>query len=210
MINYNTLIVWDTETGSVDPHTTEVLQIAAVAINPRSLKVIEGSEFNIYCKPRDWGKVEEGALRVNKLSKEIIDEKGFELKTAWTQFTEYLQSFNRKGSKFTAPIPCGANIRNFDMIIFDRLCKEFNSPQDLFFRRNIVDVLDLAFLWFESSSIPAKYNMDALRDFFGLSKENAHNAVEDCRQCAQIISRFLAFHRKLSAPEKFQNAFKQK
>lgn len=209
MINYNTLIVWDTETGSVDPSTTDVLQIAAVAINPRSLKVIEGSEFNIYCKPATWDTVQDGALKVNKLSKEFIEEKGFELKTAWKQFTDYLQSFNRKGSKFTAPVACGMNIRNFDMIIFDRLCKQFDSPADLFFKRNCVDILDLAFLWFENSSEPAKYNMDALRDFFGLSRDNAHNAVEDCKQCAQLITRFLQFHRNLGGADKFKGAFKK-
>lgn len=210
MINYNTLIVWDTETGGVNPESCEVLQIAAIAINPRTLKLIEGSEFNRYVKPKDWNNVEEGALKVNNLTKDFIDENGFELKTAWNDFVSYLQSFNKKKSFYTAPIPCGANIRNFDMIIFERLCKEFNSPKDLFFKRNSIDTLDLCFLWFESLSEPAKYNMDTLRDFFGIDKQGAHNAITDCKQCADIICRFLKFHRSIASIDKFKGKFSNK
>lgn len=207
MINSSNIIVWDTETGGINPETCELLQIAAVCLHPRSLEIVPGSEFSCYVKPNDWGNVSQEALNVNKITREIVEKDGLELKTAWKSFTDYLKSYNPKGNKWTAPICAGQNIRNYDMVIFNRLCKQFNSPDNLFNARNSIDILDLCFYWFESAQEPGKYNLDTLRDFLGIERDGAHNAITDVKHCAMIISRFLKFHRKHSAVEKFKGAF---
>lgn len=207
MINNNTYIVFDFETGCTKTESTEVLQIAALAIHPRTLEVIPNSEFSCYLHPKSWDNVQAEALKVNNITKEIIEKEGIQLKEGWKAFTDYLQSWNYKKNAWGAPIACGQNIRGFDLPIFNRICKEMNSPSNLFFSRNSIDILDLSFFWFENASEPAKYNLDTLRDFFGIARDGAHNAIVDVRHCAMIISRFLKFHRKLGGVEKFKGAF---
>lgn len=207
MINTNTLLVFDFETGSTDVNTTDVLEIAALCINPKTLNIIPNSEFQCLVKPKDWKNVQDEALKVNNLTKEKVEKEGLELKVAWQSFTDYIQNWNYKKNKWSAPIACGMNIKGFDIPIFNRVCSELGSPKDLFFGRNSIDVLDLCFYWFNNLSEPAKYNMDALRDFFGISKDGAHRALKDVEDTAAIIIRFLQYHRKHSTIEKFKGAF---
>jgi DNA polymerase III epsilon subunit-like protein len=59
-----------------------------------------------------------------------------------------------------------------------------------------VDVLDLAYMWFESHPIES-LSFDSLRALFGLSTEGAHNAIVDVKQCAEIFKHFIMLHRKV-------------
>jgi DNA polymerase III epsilon subunit-like protein len=50
-MNYRDYIVYDFETTSANPHTTQPVQIAAVVVHGRKLEIKEGSEFQSLMKP---------------------------------------------------------------------------------------------------------------------------------------------------------------
>jgi DNA polymerase III epsilon subunit-like protein len=212
-VNSKPLICFDFETGGLDTATCEVLQVACVAVDPRSLEIIPGSEFNSYIKPLDRANVDAGALKVNKITDEIM-EAAPPLDVVWPQFAAHVLRFNPKGkSEFTAPIPAGKNIRSFDLPILQRLCEKYKfvdkrGRQHLFSNRTVVDLEDVLFHWFESCGELGSYKMDDVRDYFGMSSEKAHDALQDVLDTANIITRFMKYQRTVGAHgSKFRGAF---
>ncbi len=200
-MNHNTIIVFDFETGSRNPHDCEVLQLAALAINPRSLEIIKGSGFKSLIKPLDKNRVEAGALEKNRLDMKEL-EKAPQLEFVWKDFVKYVKRYNMGKNEWTAPIPAGINIKGFDLPIINRLCHEFGPLNkegfpSLFAKRDQIDLLDIAFLWFENQKEPRNYGMDSLREYFGLPLEKAHSAEVDVRHEAELVIRFLRLHRNL-------------
>jgi DNA polymerase III epsilon subunit-like protein len=217
----NQLVVFDFETDGKDPYTCNAVQLAALAINPRTLEVVKDSKFCIDIKPPE---IDTAAYFTNDVqdtiawhaknykttSAEIINKwkTAVDLPTAWERFVSYIKRYNPKGSPSYGPIPCGANIRNFDLIIIDRLEKKFKSKTQ-FQRRDRIDVIELAFYWFENLVEPTSYSMDALREFFGITKEGGHDAFKDVEDCAMMIIKFMNLHRRYSKKIKFKDAFRE-
>jgi exonuclease I len=207
-------VVFDFETGGKNPRTCEPLQLAAVVLDSRSLEIKPNSEFQIYMKPLDWNNVEQEALDINKISRQTIEDKGVNQKEAWNSFTSYISKYNKKKTFWGAPIAAGHNITGYDLIIVDRLCQLYGpidsktKESQLFHGRDKLDLMNLCFLWFENNKDVANYKLDTLRDYFGLSREGAHNAVVDVKQTALLLSRFLRFHRNLAAKTTFAGVFK--
>lgn len=215
MINYQQILVYDYETGSKYARTTDPLQLAAVTIDPRKLTVNEDDVFQVYLKPEnnDWSKVETEALAVNHLSKEIIEEKGVDLKLGWGNFVKWVNKFNTKKTIWSAPVACGMNVKGFDRIITERMCDKFGPKDDigqptLFHPRDSVDLLDILFLCFENRSDLGRYNMDAVRDYLGISKEGSHDAVKDCIDTAKVVARFMNMFRNKLGKMQYKDAFK--
>jgi DNA polymerase III epsilon subunit-like protein len=50
--------------------------------------------------------------------------------------------------------------------------------------------------------------MDNLRDYLGISKEGAHDALKDVKDCAEVLIRFMKLHRNLADKVKFKDSFK--
>jgi DNA polymerase III epsilon subunit-like protein len=50
-------------------------------------------------------------------------------------------------------------------------------------------------------------SLDNMRDYLGLSKDNAHDAIKDVEDCAKILIRFLRLHKNLSSKIQFKGAF---
>ena len=131
-MNYNDICVFDFETGSRNPNTTQPIQIAAVMIHGRKLTVQPNGYFESLIKPlKDEDAIaagvdtlEDEALAINKKTKSELS-KAPHPKTVWHRFNKYIEKFNFKKSSWTAPIAAGHNIENFDMIIAERLCKEY-------------------------------------------------------------------------------------
>jgi DNA polymerase III epsilon subunit-like protein len=130
-------------------------------------------------------------------------------------FVNYLDKYHTRSSKksqSSAPIAAGYNINRFDLNIIDRLSKKYGNLNkenrtDLFFPRDVVDIMNLVFYWFENNNDLKNYTLDTLRDYFGISKEGAHDAAKDIHDSAKILIRFLKLHRNLSAKIRFRDAF---
>lgn len=137
-----------------------------------------------------------------------------EQKQVWGDFTTYLLKYNKnqsRRSRFSAPIRAGMNVRRFDNVIADRLCTRFgyltkDGEQKIFTPRDVIDIMELAFYWFENLPEPKAYNMLELRKFFGMSGEGAHDALIDVKDEAKMIQKFMRLLRKTAAKVQFKNA----
>ena len=226
-MNYNKICVFDFETDGSDPRFCSPVQVAAVMIDPIHLEIIDGSEFNINFKPEvlesnDNYRYETDILefhsKVKGCSQEDVLKAWYEYpkqEHSWNMFVNYLDKYHSRSSKksqFSAPIAAGYNINRFDLHIVDRLSNKYGNLNkekrtDLFYPRDVIDGMNLIFYWFENSNELKSYTLDSLRDYFGISKQGAHDALKDVKDTAEIIVRFLKLHRSLSQKIKFKDAF---
>lgn len=212
-------IVFDFETGSRNPHKTQPTQIAALALDGRNLSV-KGQFNSEICPIFDEEKaialgldpVEDEALKVTGKNRDQLATAP-SLKSVWNKFIKFVNQYNWKNDPFFNPIPVGFNIVGFDMIIVNRLCKEFGpwdsdrQQQKLFSRVYKVDIMDNVFLWTEGDPTIRSISMDSLRVKMGLSKENAHDALQDVKDEANIFIKLLKTHRAVYQNIAFENAF---
>jgi DNA polymerase III epsilon subunit-like protein len=212
-------IIFDFETGSRNPHKTQPTQIAAIALDGRSL-TLKGT-FNSEIKPildeekaiaAGFDPVQDEALRITGKTREKL-ELAPSLKSVWNKFTKFVDQYNWKGEPFFAPIPVGFNIIGFDMHIINRLCREFGpwdterEQQKLFSKVYKIDIMDNVFAWTESDPTIKSISMDSLRERMGLSKENAHDALQDVKDSANIFIKLLKTHRSVYQNITFDKAF---
>jgi len=210
-VNSNIIICFDFETGGLDTRTTEPIEIAAIAINPRTLAPVPDGTFYSLCKPTDFSLLQDQALAVNGKTRDQLKHAP-EQEAVWRSFAGFIKRFNAKGNGFaSAPIAAGKNIRLFDLPIFNRLCAKYglvdkNGDQNLFHRRKIYDLEDMLEMWFENSDELPDRKMDTLRKYFGMSSEGAHSAMVDTKQTADLIVRFLKVHRYYATKVEFRGA----
>jgi len=227
-MNKNKICVFDFETDGSDPSICSPVQLAAVMVDPINLEIIKDSEFNINFKPEvleqddnyvyttdilDFHSKVKGCSKDDILNSWKTYPKQHQ---AWDMFVNYLDKYHSRSSKksqFSAPIAAGYNINRFDMVIVDRLSNKYKNTNkegktDLFYPRDVLDGINLIFYWFENNEEIKSYALDNLRDYFGIDKEGAHDALKDVKDTAHILIRFLKLHRNLSAKIKFKGAFK--
>jgi|TARA_R100000278_G_C5461928_1_gene161216 DNA polymerase III epsilon subunit-like protein len=212
-------IIFDFETGSRNPRTTQPTQIAALALDGRNLSV--KGEFNSEIKPildddeaiaAGVDPIEDGALKVTGKNRKDL-AKAPALKSVWKKFCQFVDQYNWKKDPFFSPIPVGFNIIGFDMVIVNRLCKEFGpwddkrKEQKLFSKVYKVDIMDNVFLWTEGDPSVRSISMDSLRERMGLSTENAHDALQDVKDEANIFIKLLKTHRAVYQEIELEKAF---
>ncbi len=213
------IIVFDFETGGRDPNTCQPTQLAAIALDGRNFKLKGSFNSEIRAEVDDekavkkgLGPIEEGALKVTGKTRAEIAEAPH-LKTVWKKFTQFVDKYNWKGTPFFAPIPAGFNILGYDMVIINRLCEEFGpydekrKRQKLFSAVYKIDVMDNVFMWTEGDPSVKSISMDSLRERMGLSTENSHDALQDVKDTANIMIKFMKTHRAVYRNLKVENAF---
>ena len=211
------IIVYDYETGSRNPWRTQPIQLAALAIDGRTLKPL--GEFNKMIRSIDDHKVyvldaiEDDALKVNKKTREEIAVAP-EAKLVWASFVDFVGQYSTGKSQWDAPIVAGFNNRGFDDIITYRLCRgnclgekepygfgPFDNKTDraqLFHPMLNHDVAQMAYDWLRSRTVPFRnVGMDALREYFGLSPDGAHDALVDVYDTSELLVRFLKLHKAI-------------
>lgn len=223
----NKICVFDFETDGKDPLECSPVQLACVIIDPDKLEIIPNSEFNIHFKPElleqnpdhqypnDLLEFHAKAQKCN--TNEILHnwQNYPSQKQSWNQFTNYLDKYHTRSSRksiFSAPIAAGYNILRFDMPIIDRIAKKYKNigkdkSNNIFHPRDKIDLMHLMFLWFENNDEINSLSLDNMREYFGISKDNAHDALKDVYDCANILIRFLRLHRNQAKKIKFRNSF---
>lgn len=213
------IIVFDFETGGRNPHRCQPTQIAAIALDGRNFK--PKGTFNSLMRPilddekaiaMGVDPVEDEALKVTRKTREELAKAPLP-KTVWKKFVTFVEKYNWKGTSFFAPIPCGFNIIGYDMHIVNRLCKEYGpwddnrQQQKLFHQIYKIDVMDDVWLWTESDPDIKSISMDSLRERMGLSSENAHDALQDVKDTANIFIKLQKSRRAVYRNMKFDKAF---
>lgn len=212
-------IIFDFETGSRNPHKTQPTQLAALALDGRNF-ALKG-QFNSEIQPifDDEKAIESGldpledeALKITGKTREKLQEAP-PLKLVWNKFVKFVGQYNWKGDAFFNPIPVGFNILGFDMIIINRLCQEFGpwdkerQQQKLFSKVHKFDIMDNIFAWTESDPSVKSISMDSLRERMSLSTENAHDALQDVKDEANIFIKLMKTHRAVYQNMNFEKAF---
>jgi DNA polymerase III epsilon subunit-like protein len=213
------IICFDFETGGRNPHKCQPTQIAALALDGRNLKL--KGQFNSLMRPiinddeaiaAGVDPLEDEALKITKKTREELAKAPLP-KTVWAKFVQFVNKHNWKGTSFFAPIPAGFNILGYDMHIVNRLCKQYGpwdekrECQGLFHQIYKIDMMDNVFMWTESDPNVKSISMDSLRDRMGLSKENAHDALQDVKDTANIMIKFMKTHRAVYRNLKLEKAF---
>lgn len=228
MANFHKICVFDLETDGANPDVCSPVQIAAVMIDPNRLEIIKDSEFNISLKPAaleenpeycyEDSDVLDFHAKVRATSKENIlnDWRTYQKQEhGWKTFVSYLEMYHSRSGKkscFTAPLAAGYNINRFDLRIIDNLSKKYGNTNKegrngLFFPRDVLDVMNVIFYWFEGNDELKNYTLDHIREYFGMSGEGAHDALKDVKDTADILIRFMKLFRSTSSKVKFKGAF---
>ena len=213
------IIVFDFETGSRNPRKTQPTQLAALALDGRNFK-LKGT-FNSEIKPimNDEKAIEAGldpiedeALRITGKTRTQL-HKAPSLKSVWSKFVKFVDQYNWKGTQWFAPIPAGFNIIGFDMVIINRLCEQYGpydkerGQQKLFNKINKVDMMDNYYMWTEGDPSVKSRSMDAIRERMGMSKENPHDALQDVKDTANLMIKFMKTHRAVYQNLNIDKAF---
>ena len=210
-MNDRVIMVFDFETGSRNPHRTQPTQIAAIALDPRKLTIKPNGTFNSEIRAiidddkaiaAGFDPLEEKALEITGKTRKGIDASP-DVKLVWKQFCKFVNSFNWKKSQFFAPVPAGYNINGFDRPIISRLCKAFGptnkeGQQAIFSKVFKIDIMDDMWLCAENDPDWPKVTMDVMRKKTGMGSENAHDALQDVRDTAQIIKASMVMKRDLA------------
>jgi DNA polymerase III epsilon subunit-like protein len=98
------------------------------------------------------------------------------------------------------------------MKITDRLSVKYGQTNkenqtNIFHPRDRIDIMNIAWLWLSNVSELKSLSLDSLRSYLGINKDNAHDAMKDVRDCADILIRFLRLHKNLSAKIQFKGSF---
>ena len=226
-MNHNKIAVYDYETDGINPEECSPVQIAAVILDPRTLEYIPGAEFNSMMRPPDFddpfyyqnhkSTIEWHAKLRGIPSSEVLAlwSVAPSQKSVWEQYSSFLAKYNKnpaKPTEFGAPIAAGYNIIGFDNIICNRL-KVVHKTKFLYNRVNKFDLMDLLHSWFENSPEVEKMSLDYLRGYLGMtgvSIANAHDALQDVRDTAQILIRLLKLQRHLGQKVQFKDSFNRK
>ncbi|NBW09722.1 MAG: 3'-5' exonuclease [Caulobacteraceae bacterium] len=230
MANFQKLCIFDFETDGSNPEVCSPVQIAAVIVDPKKLEIIKDSEFNITLKPSILEEKPEYSYEDSDVldfhakvkgcdkSKILADWHTYQKQEhGWKMFVSYLEMYHTRSERkscFSAPIAAGYNINRFDLPIVDKLSKKYKTvnkegKNNLFYPRDVLDLMNVVFYWFEGNNELKNYTLDNLRDYFGIDKEGAHDALKDVRDTAEILIRFMKLYRNLSEKVKFKNSFKQ-
>lgn len=213
-------IVFDFETGGRDPKNCQLTQVAAVALDGRNFR-LKGT-FNSDIRPlyfdddeaieNGWGPIEDGALKVTRKTREGLANAPT-LESVWPKFIDFVNKYNWKGTSWFAPIACGFNINNFDLPILDRICQIYGPYDDKYGKQKLfdpirkIDVMDDIYLWTENDPSIKSISMDNLRKMLGLSSENAHDALQDVKDTANIMIKLMVTHRAVYKKMKLENCF---
>jgi DNA polymerase III alpha subunit (gram-positive type) len=161
--------------------------------------MIPGSEFCEYCKPTDDCKIDDKVIEITKIDPELIN-KAASIKIVWPKFVNYVTKYNSDKTTWNAPIAVAHNLIGFDLPIALRMNELFcekGKDTVLFNLQQKVDTVNLMFFLFENVKEVNNYKLNTLRDFFGLSKDNAHKADTDVEHLGMISMRILKFLREV-------------
>lgn len=228
MANFQKICVFDLETDGISPEKCSPVQIAAIMVDPNKLEIIPDSEFNINLRPEalqdkpDYDYSDSDVLdfhaKVRGSSKEDILKQWKDYQKqeqGWKLFVSYLELYHTRSDKkscFTAPIAAGYNINRFDLRIIERLSTKYNNvnkegKSSLFYPRDVLDMMNMVFYWFEGNNELKNYTLDHIREYFGLSTIGAHDALKDVKDTAHLLIRFMRLHRNLANKVKFKGSF---
>jgi DNA polymerase III epsilon subunit-like protein len=200
------ICVFDFETVSSDPQTTEICQIGACILHRITFKVLD--TFESLMKPDNFDMVEDEALEINHLTREQLTAAP-EASIVFHSWADWIKKWNTSKSKtsYGNPVPCGYNIVGFDLPIFDRYCKKYGYWDEKQNRQNLLnsyhhfDVFQHVWLFARTNRDLPNLKLTTVAEYMGIPKEEieagAHNAMWDVEVTAKIATKFFRLSKTL-------------
>ncbi len=185
--NENNILIFDTETGGLDPLNTSLLTIGFVVSNIRTGKIVD--KLYLECSEADWVyRVTAGALKVNKI-KDLVkhDKNADNPEAAVGKIVDFLK---KNFSKLPVP-PAGQNTP-FDIGFVRELFRKAGANYNDFFHYSYHDTMPiLRFLAALGVIPPSAVRLNGARKFFELKTKRgtAHNALDDCEATAMLFAK---------------------
>ena len=159
-------VVFDLETTGISPKTDEVVEISAVKVEHGKVT----DEFSTLVNPKR--RIPYGASRVNGITDDMVAEAPF-FEQVLEEFLEFIEGF----------VLVGHNIARFDMNFLYRDVEKYferSLPNDY------IDTLQMA-----RRELPnlEHHRLTDLAEYYGISAEGAHRALNDCRMNQQVFEK---------------------
>lgn len=211
MANARTIFLIDTETSGLDPESgAEVVEIMAKAIQFWDLEDHHAGSFHTYIKPSRPEKAQAGALAVIGDGWAKAQAEGVDAKVGFQQLLKWIESLNEKGGVMTKPIFMAYNAP-FDSKFIKYHCLEHNLIKKSDYGWEFpwafeFDILNMAFMLFESDSSIPNFKLETILNKFGLKRKNpnVHTAEEDVELMAQWTKRAFKFCRECNKRMRIQ------
>jgi DNA polymerase III alpha subunit (gram-positive type) len=184
-------VALDTETGGLDPKTSDLLTIY-IGIADENFKVID--ELDLKLKPDNdrLPVTEAGAMKVNgiDLQKHLADPTTLTYSDASAQIQTMLKRHLKKNGRYSNLIPLGHNIP-FDLnFIHHHIMNK--EEWEKFCHYRTIDTNPIIWLMKDSGWWPNDLsNLGSVVDFLGLPKRNAHTAKDDTLMTLDLYKKML-------------------
>jgi len=167
------LVFLDTETTGLEPANHEVIEFAAVKMDPQTFSVIDKIEFKI--KPLHIETAQPKALEVNGYTPE-----------KWTDAIDPETAAKRISEFCSESVIVGHNV-SFDTGFLEVLLKQYKIEKRIDYHK--VDTCALAYTQLVHLGLESVSLVNVCK-FLGISNEGAHGAAKD-------VERTIAVYRKL-------------
>ncbi len=183
-MNFNKdILLIDLEMTGLDFRNNEIIQLSAILLDKKTLK--EKAWFNSYVKPRNWKSRDPESMKINGLKWEILKEAA-DLKPVLVSFIK----------KFKPNQVILANYGGIMDITF--LQEAFKKSKMKWpFDYHIFNLWPVFFQYLaqknqlRNSKKFTGFTLEDLMKRFGISSENRHDGLSDCRVEAEVLRRIV-------------------
>lgn len=185
------LIPLDTETGGLNPQTSDLLTIY-ISVADENFKIID--ELDLKLKPDNdrLPITEAGAMKVNgiNLQEHLANPETLTYSQAKEKISAMLKKHLKKNGRYSNLIPMGHNIP-FDLSYIYQYLLSREEWEKLCHYRNI-DTNPIVWLMKDSGWWPSDLgNLGSVVDYLDLPKRNAHNAKEDTLMMVDVYKKMI-------------------
>ncbi len=167
----NTIVVYDTETTGLDLGESQVIQIAAIKMEPNGNITDKMDTYVIPTVP-----ITKGALATHHITMEKILAEGIDAKEALQRFSRFADG----------AVLVGHNSIRFDLPLIQRQLRDLGLPELNI--RGHYDTMMIAKQFIPQSK---NYKLDTLIKPFGIVNEDAHNAYWDIKTTGLLLYRMI-------------------
>ncbi len=181
------ILLIDVELTGLDPKRHELIQLAAVLIDRKTLKIKK--EFSSFIKPKKWQTRDPEAMAVNKISKQELDSAPSLLEV----IIEFDQLFPKN---VTLAHYGGIADTDFLRQAFSKLGKKY-APRYFPFDYHVFDLWPICYTYMAlhhkltNAKRFAGFSMEDLMKRFAIKIEGRHDALADCKIEAEIFRKIM-------------------
>lgn len=184
-----TVYVLDTETTGLDPVKNDIIEISILRLGDKQ------QQKTWWMKPINLDNIDDGALKVNGVSKDDLLWKTASGKEKYKVVDEVLPEIENwvaeDGANIYTRLIVGHNI-NFDHQMMMSTWNKAGASETYPFSKfgNMIDTkgLTLFFDWIAGEN-NGKYSLGACIKKYGLEMRKAHGAEDDTKMCADLLLR---------------------